>query len=68
MKDSTKFEMAELNKILAKLKKRSSQGRRKPPTSESQKELLTKSRKQLTHKGVAEVNDCSKHGRLGRSA
>jgi hypothetical protein len=63
MKDSTKFEIAELNKILAKLKKRSSQGRTKAPTSMSQKELLTKSRKQLTHNGVAEVNDGSKRGR-----
>jgi len=63
MKDSTKFEIAELNKILAKLKKRSSQGRTKPPTSASQKELLTKSRKQLTHNGVAEGNDGSKRGR-----
>jgi hypothetical protein len=60
MKDSTKFEIAELNKILAKLKKRSTQGRTKPPMGGSQKELLTKSRKQLTHNGVAEVNDCSK--------
>jgi hypothetical protein len=63
MKDSTKFEIAELNKILAKLKKRSSQGRTKPPTPASQKKLLTKSRKQLTHNRVAEVNDGSKRGR-----
>ena len=33
MKDSTKFEIAELNKILAKLKKRSSQGRAKSSSS-----------------------------------
>ena len=52
MKDSTKFEIAELNKILAKLKKRSSQddGRNR-----RRRRHEKGSRKQLRQNGVAEV-------------
>lgn len=45
MKDSTKFEIAELNKLLAKLKKRGSKRRAKPSSALRRKELPTKGAK-----------------------